>query len=59
MLLKGITSLFIELLERQFPIESITQTIQLNSAIDFAQTLGVHVNHLNKVLKETTRKDYH
>lgn len=51
-----ITSLFIELLERQFPIESITQTIQLNSAVDFAQTLGVHVNHLNKVLKETTGK---
>jgi AraC-like DNA-binding protein len=51
-----ITSLFIELLERQFPIESITQTIQLKSPIDFARTLGVHINHLNKVLKETTGK---
>ncbi|MGE0588698.1 MAG: helix-turn-helix domain-containing protein [Cyclobacteriaceae bacterium] len=51
-----ITSLFIELLERQFPIESVTQTIQLKSPIDFARTLGVHINHLNKVLKETTGK---
>lgn len=51
-----ITSLFIELLERQFPIESITQTIQLKSATDFAGTLGIHINHLNKVLKESTGK---
>lgn len=51
-----ITSLFIELLERQFPIESITQTIQLKSPADFAGILGVHINHLNKVLKETTGK---
>ena len=51
-----ITTLFIELLERQFPIESITQTIQLKSPVDFARTLGVHINHLNKVLKETTGK---
>jgi len=51
-----ITSLFIELLERQFPIENISQTIQLKSPVDFAGTLGVHINHLNKVLKETTGK---
>jgi AraC-like DNA-binding protein len=49
-----ISTLFIELLERQFPVESITQNIQLKTAADFAQTLGVHVNHLNKVLKEVT-----
>ncbi len=49
-----ISSLFIELLERQFPIESEAQIIQLNSPIHFAKTLGVHINHLNKVLKETT-----
>jgi AraC-like DNA-binding protein len=49
-----IFSLFIELLERQFPIENTTQVLQLKTAKDFADTLKVHVNHLNKVLKETT-----
>jgi len=44
------------LLERQFPIENDAQTIQLKSPTDFAKTLGVHTNHLNKVLKETTGK---
>ncbi len=49
-----IAGLFIELLERQFPIENTTQTLQLHTAKDFANTLKVHVNHLNKVLKDTT-----
>jgi AraC family transcriptional activator of pobA len=49
-----ISSLFIELLERQFPIESDAQVIKLKTPIDFAKTLGIHINHLNKVLKETT-----
>jgi AraC-like DNA-binding protein len=49
-------TLFIELLERQFPIEHSGQVMQLRSASDFADTLGLHVNHLNKVLKETTGK---
>lgn len=48
-----ISSLFIELLERQFPIESDIQSIRLRSPLDFATTLGIHINHLNKVLKET------
>jgi AraC family transcriptional regulator, transcriptional activator of pobA len=51
-----IFSLFIELLERQFPIENTTQILQLRTAKDFADTLKVHVNHLNKVLKETSGK---
>jgi AraC family transcriptional regulator, transcriptional activator of pobA len=51
-----ISSLFIELLERQFPIENTAQVIQLKSPVDFAKTLGVHINHLNKVLKETTER---
>lgn len=49
-----IVSLFIELLERQFPIENSTQVLQLKTAKDYAGALNVHVNHLNKVLKETT-----
>lgn len=51
-----IFTLFIELLERQFPIENTRQVLQLKTAKDFAETLKVHVNHLNKVLKETTGK---
>ena len=51
-----ISSLFIELLERQFPIESLHQTLQLKTAKEFAENLRVHVNHLNKVLKDATGK---
>ena len=51
-----ITSLFIELLERQFPIESPMQRLQLRTANDFAERLAIHVNHLNKILKENTGK---
>jgi AraC family transcriptional regulator, transcriptional activator of pobA len=49
-----VSSLFIELLERQFPIESPRQRLALRTAKDFADRLSVHVNHLNKVLKENT-----
>jgi AraC family transcriptional regulator, transcriptional activator of pobA len=52
-----ISSLFIELLERQFPIESDAQVIQIKTALEFAKTLGIHINHLNKVLKETTGRN--
>lgn len=51
-----ISSLFIELLERQFPIENEAQVIQLKTPTDFAKNLGIHINHLNKVLKQTTGK---
>lgn len=51
-----ISSLFIELLERQFPIESPRQQLGLRTAKDYASRLSVHVNHLNKILKETTGK---
>lgn len=47
-----VSSLFIELLERQFPIESPLQKVNLRTAKDYADQLSVHVNHLNKVLKE-------
>jgi len=51
-----VSSLFIELLERQFPIESVNQRLKLRTAKEYAERLAVHVNHLNKVLKETTGK---
>jgi len=49
-----ITSLFVELLERQFPIETPQQRLGLRTAKDYAERLFVHVNNLNKVLKEIT-----
>ncbi|WP_310555964.1 AraC family transcriptional regulator [Flavobacterium sp.] len=52
-----ISSLFIELLERQFPIENNSQLMQLKAPIDFATVLGIHINHLNKVLKEITGRN--
>ncbi|TDS11728.1 helix-turn-helix domain-containing protein [Sphingobacterium paludis] len=51
-----ISTLFIELLERQFPIDSDRQSIQLKKPTDFANALGIHTNHLNKVLKEIANK---
>ena len=49
-----ISSLFIELLERQFPLESPHQRLSLRAPKDYADRLAVHVNHLNKVIKEIT-----
>jgi AraC-like DNA-binding protein len=51
-----ISSLFLELLERQFPIDENHQTIILKTASEFAAQLSVHVNHLNSVMKESTGK---
>ena len=51
-----VSSLFMELLERQFPIESTSQQIRFRSPSAFANQLNVHVNHLNRALKETTGK---
>jgi AraC family transcriptional activator of pobA len=51
-----VTSLFIELLERQFPIESPMQQMKLRTPSDFANHLCIHVNHLNRSLKQVTEK---
>lgn len=51
-----ITTVFMELLERQFPIETTSQRFGLRSAKDFADKLSVHVNHLNRAIKTTTGK---
>jgi AraC-like DNA-binding protein len=45
---------FTELLERQFPRPSPQPPLCLRTAADYADQLAVHVNHLNRVLKETT-----
>ncbi|GAB3639180.1 response regulator transcription factor [Hymenobacter arcticus] len=49
-----LAGLFAELLERQFPLETPQQQLRLRTATDYASHLAVHVNHLNRVLKETT-----
>lgn len=51
-----ISSLFLELLERQFPIDSPHQVLKLKNANEFATQLNVHTNHLNRALKETIGK---
>jgi len=51
-----VASLFVELLERQFPIDSPHQQLRLRTAKDYAERLAIHVNHLNKVLKTQTGK---
>jgi AraC family transcriptional regulator, transcriptional activator of pobA len=51
-----ITNLFLELLERQFPIDSPRHILLLKTAADYAKHLSVHVNHLNRSVKEITGK---
>lgn len=51
-----VASLFMDLLERQFPIAAQGQKVNLRSAKDYADQLSIHINHLNKVLKENTGK---
>ena len=51
-----ISLLFLELLERQFPIDDNHRQINLRSASEFADQLNIHVNHLNRAIKEKTQK---
>ncbi len=51
-----ISSLFIELLDLQFPIDSPQQTLQFKNANEFAAQLNIHTNHLNRALREATGK---
>lgn len=45
---------FVQLLEQQFPVQSPSLPLQLSTAEAFAAQLGVHVNHLNRVLRAAT-----
>lgn len=51
-----IAELFIELLDRQFPVTDPHAALALRTPADYANRLSVHVNHLNKVVKEVTGK---
>jgi len=51
-----LTSVFLELLERQFPVESADHPLRFKTAQDYANALHVHVNYLNRAVKEVTGK---
>jgi len=50
------THLFMDLLERQFPIEHTAEPLRLRTAQDFAAKLAVHINYLNRAVKTVTGK---
>ncbi|WCL80228.1 helix-turn-helix domain-containing protein [Saprospira sp. CCB-QB6] len=54
--LARLTTVFLELLERQFPIEGVESPLVLKKPQDYAQALSVHVNYLNRAVKEVTQK---
>ncbi|WP_375723279.1 helix-turn-helix transcriptional regulator [Arcobacter sp. KX21116] len=51
-----ISSLFTELLNRQFPINLPYERLDLKAPSDYAKSLNIHTNHLNRTLKEVTSK---
>lgn len=51
-----VASVFLELLERQFPIESNENPLQLKTAQDYSNALSLHVNYLNRAIKSVTGK---
>lgn len=51
-----ITHLFMDMMERQFPIERSIEPLKLRTAQHFASGLAVHVNYLNRSVKEVTGK---
>ena len=51
-----VSALFLELLERQFPIDSPALVLKLKNPADYANALSVHINHLNRSVKEVTGK---
>ncbi|ETZ22329.1 AraC family transcriptional regulator [Pedobacter sp. V48] len=51
-----LTSVFFELLERQFPVETTDRPLQFKTAQDYALALNVHANYLNRAVKEITGK---
>jgi AraC-like DNA-binding protein len=51
-----LTSLFFEILDKQFPICFVGQKMKCRFPVDFAGMASVHVNHLNRCLKDITGK---
>ncbi len=50
-----IAALFLELLDRQFPVDQ-QNPFTLRTPKQYAEQLSVHVNHLNRAVKEVTGK---
>ncbi|WP_051293346.1 helix-turn-helix domain-containing protein [Olivibacter sitiensis] len=51
-----IHALFQELLELQFPLNTPLDSIRLKKPSDFARQLAIHVNHLNRAVKQISHK---
>jgi AraC-like DNA-binding protein len=51
-----IASLFLDLLERQFPVDSREYRLAISHPQAFAEHLSIHTNHLNRAIKETMGK---
>lgn len=50
------THLFMDLLEKQFPIEHTVAPLRLRTAQDYAAELSIHINYLNRAVKTVTGK---
>lgn len=51
-----VTHLFSDLLEKQFPIERSNEPLTLRSPQHYADHLSLHVNYLNRAVKQVTGK---
>jgi AraC-like DNA-binding protein len=51
-----ITTVFLELLDRQFPVEPSSDRPLLRTPKDFADRLAIHINSLNRAVKKETGK---
>jgi AraC family transcriptional activator of pobA len=51
-----ITNLFFDLLERQFTVDIQEHLLEIHSPQNYAGSLSISVNHLNRAIKETTGK---
>ena len=51
-----IVELFLNMLDSQFPIDAPTHSIVLSTPAQYADKLAVHVNHLNRVVRQVTGK---
>jgi AraC family transcriptional activator of pobA len=51
-----ITTVFLELLDRQFPVEPSSDRLLLRTPKDFADRLSIHINSLNRAVKKETGK---
>jgi AraC family transcriptional regulator, transcriptional activator of pobA len=49
-----IAMFFVELLERQFPVDPQRRALTLKTPQDYANRLSIHVNHLNRSVKNIT-----